>query len=67
MLFRSVISVDTGHIAHSPQSGPGWSPAFKMEPVLSVSSFSFTSSDSAGLVLSPEESRVNNIYVPFVL
>ena len=35
----SVVSIDTGHIAQSPQSGPRWSPAFKMEPVLSVSSF----------------------------
>ena len=34
-----VISIDTGHIAHSPASGPRWSPAFKTEPVLSVSSF----------------------------
>ena len=33
-----VISIDTGHIAQSPQSGPRWSPVFKMEPVLSVSS-----------------------------
>ena len=37
-----VISIDTGHIAQSPQSGPRWSPAFEMEPVLSVSSFSGT-------------------------
>ena len=29
-----VVSIDTGHIAQSPQSSPGWSPAFKMEPVL---------------------------------
>ena len=29
-----VVSIDTGHIARSPQSGPRWSPAFKMEPVL---------------------------------
>ena len=29
-----VVSIDTGHIAQSPQSGPRWSPAFKMEPVL---------------------------------
>ena len=29
-----VIFIDTGHIAQSPQSGPRWSPAFKMEPVL---------------------------------
>ena len=36
-----VISIDTGHIAQSPQSRPRWSPAFKMEPVLSVSSFSW--------------------------
>ena len=35
-----VISIDTGHIAQSPQSGPRWSPAFKTEPVLFVSSFS---------------------------
>ena len=34
-----VVSIDTGHI-QSPQSSPRWSPAFKMEPVLSVSSFS---------------------------
>ena len=34
-----VVSMDTGHIAQSPQSGRRWSPAFKMEPVLSVSSF----------------------------
>ena len=43
VLFSSwyVVSIDTGHIAQSPQSGPRWSPAFKMEPVLSVSSFSY--------------------------
>ena len=29
-----VVSIDTGHIAQSPQSGPRWSPAFKIEPVL---------------------------------
>ena len=34
-----VVSIETGHIAQSPQSGPRWSPAFKMEPVLSGSSF----------------------------
>ena len=34
-----VVSIDTGHIAQSLQSSPRWSPAFKMEPVLSVSSF----------------------------
>ena len=28
-----VVSMDTGHIAQSPQSGRRWSPAFKMEPV----------------------------------
>ena len=37
-----VISIDTGHLAQSPQSGPRWSPAFKIEPVLSVSSFKTT-------------------------
>ena len=37
----SVVSIDTGHIVQSPQSGPRWSPALEMEPVLSVSSFSF--------------------------
>ena len=30
-----VVSINTGHIAQSPQSSPRWSPAFKMEPVLS--------------------------------
>ena len=30
----SVVFIDTGHIAQSPQSGPRWSPAFKIEPVL---------------------------------
>ena len=35
---RYVVSIDTGHRAQSPQSGPRWSPASKMEPVLSVSS-----------------------------
>ena len=34
-----VVSIDIGYIAQSPQSGPRWSPAFKMEPVVSVSSF----------------------------
>ena len=34
-----VVSTDTGHIAQSPQSSPRWSPAFKMEPILSVPSF----------------------------
>ena len=34
-----VVSIDSGHIAPSPQSGPRWRPAFKMEPVLSFSSF----------------------------
>ena len=34
-----VVSIDTGYIAQSPQSYPRWSPAFKIEPVLSVSSF----------------------------
>ena len=34
-----VVSIDTGHTAQSPQSSPRQSPAFKMEPVLSVSSF----------------------------
>ena len=29
-----VVSIDTGHIAQSPQSGPRWSPAFKTEPAL---------------------------------
>ena len=29
-----VISIGTEHIAQSPQSGPRWSPAFMIEPVL---------------------------------
>ena len=37
-----VVSIDTGHRAQSPQFGPRRSPAFKMEPVLSI--FSFISS-----------------------
>ena len=37
-----VVSIHTGHIAQSPQSSPRWSPAFKMEPVHSVSSFSIS-------------------------
>ena len=35
LVFQLVChSIDTGHIAQSLQSGPRWSPAFKMEPVL---------------------------------
>ena len=34
-----VVSIDTGNITQSPQAGPRWGPAFKMEPVLFVSSF----------------------------
>ena len=34
-----VVSIDTGCRAQSPQPKPGWSPAFKIEAVLSVSSF----------------------------
>ena len=38
-----VVSINPGHIGQSPQSaGPRWSLAFKMEPVLSVSSFNNT-------------------------
>ena len=37
-----VVSIDTGHRAQSPQSGPRWSLAFKMEPALSVSSFTYS-------------------------
>ena len=33
-----VISIDTGHIAQSLQSGPRWSHAFKIEPDLFPSS-----------------------------
>ena len=29
-----VVSIDTGHIAQSPQFGTRWSPALKMEPIL---------------------------------
>ena len=39
-----VFSIDTGHVAQSSQSRPRWSSAFKMEPVLPVSSFTFSSS-----------------------
>ena len=37
---RFVLSIDIGHIDQSLQSSPRWSPAFKTDPVLSVSSFS---------------------------
>ena len=40
-----VISIDTGPIAQSPQSGPRWSLAFKMEPVLFPPSISHCTSD----------------------
>ena len=33
-----VVSIDTGHIAQSPQSGPRWSSDFKIKPVLFPSS-----------------------------
>ena len=53
-----VVSIDPGHIAQSPQSGPRRSPAFKMEPVLSI--FSFISSslrtESELLTVACEES-----------
>ena len=29
-----VVSIETGHRAQSPHSGPRWSPAFQTEPVL---------------------------------
>ena len=34
-----VVSIDSGHIPQSPQSGPRWSPVFKIEPVLFPPSF----------------------------
>ena len=37
-----VVSIDTGYIVQSSQSGPRWSPDFKLEPVLSASSFTLT-------------------------
>ena len=37
-----VVSIDTGHIAQSSQSGPSWSPVFKIERVLSISSFTLS-------------------------
>ena len=49
MSFPLILSIDTGHIARSPQSGPRWSPAFKMEPVLSVSSFKISRAGSLSL------------------
>ena len=36
-----VVSIDTGHIAQSPQLAPRWSLAFKMEPVLFPPSISY--------------------------
>ena len=54
-----VFSIDIGHRAQSPQSGPRWSPAFKMEPLLSVSSFNANQFISIKTQLCPlkEESR----------
>ena len=45
-----VVSIDTGHIAQSPQSGPRWSPAFKIEPVLFPPSFLQTAPTMVALV-----------------
>ena len=63
-----VISIDTGHIAQSLQFGPRWSPAFKMEPVLSVSSFNPISLSpsvilSLSLCLSLTLSHIDNIVI----
>ena len=41
-----VVSIDPGHIAHSPQSGPRRSLTFKIEPVLFPPSCSVTQSCS---------------------
>ena len=43
-----VMSIDTGLIAQSPQSSPRRSPAFQMEPVLPVSSFTRRKALSTG-------------------
>ena len=41
-----VVSIDTGHISMPRyMSGPRWSPAFKMEAVLSVSSLNITTNN----------------------
>ena len=37
-----VVSIDTGHRAQSPQSGPRRSPAFKIQPVLFPPSLTLT-------------------------
>ena len=61
-----VVSIDTGHIAHSPLSGPRWSSAFKMEPVLSVSSFSKPKSEPLlQKVYRPIFSFENDIIISF--
>ena len=54
-----VISVDTGHMAQTPQSGPRWTPAFKAEPVLSVSSFIIITSSFLTLTLLPPCYKAN--------
>ena len=48
-----VFSIDTGHRAQSSQSRPRWSPTFKMDPVLSVFSLTFSSSTFFGFPYSP--------------
>ena len=52
-----VVSIDTGHIAQSPQSGPRWSLAFKMEPVLSVSSFRRTDAETEAPIVWPPDAK----------
>ena len=52
-----VISIDTGLIAQSPQSVPGWNPAFKMEPVLSVSSFRRTGAETEAPIVWPPDAK----------
>ena len=61
-----VVSIDTGHIAHSPLSGPTWSSAFQMEPVLSVSSFNEPKSEPLlQKVYRPVFSFENEIIISF--
>ena len=49
------VSIDTGRIPQNPQSSPRRSLAFKMEPVLSVSSFRWTDAEAETPILWPPD------------
>ena len=52
-----VVSINAGHTAQSPQSSPRWSPTFKMEPVLSISSFRRTDAETEAPIVWPPDAK----------